>query len=192
LAVYPKVSHHPYSSSFSTPARVSASVSATIIAPQLDAARHFLIDTLLKEGFETKLIASEASCSVHTVQRICLQRQQFEMPIPRANHVGCRSCITPPMRKSLCDILIKQPYLYRCEMADYLYHRFRKRISERSIGRTLRSICWTRTTIHRIAQQRDADLRDHYLHRISQYKSYQLVFVDESSCDGRAGHRRWE
>jgi transposase len=76
-------------------------------------------------------------------------------------------------------------------MADFLYCRFRKRISERSIGRTLRSIGWTRTTIHRIAQRRDADLRDHYLHRISQYNSYQLVFVDESGCDGRAGHRCW-
>ena len=76
-------------------------------------------------------------------------------------------------------------------MADFLYRRFRKRISERWIGRILRTIGWTRTTIHRIAQQRDADLRDHYLHRISQYKSYQLVFVDESGCDGRAGYRRW-
>jgi hypothetical protein len=126
---------------------------------------------------------------VRAVQRI--QRQQIEMPTPRTNRVGRRSCITPPMRKALCDILIEQPYLYRCEMAEFLYRRFRKRISERSIGRTLRSIRWTRKTIHHIAQQRDADLRDHYLHRISQYKSYQLVFVDESGCDGRAGHRRW-
>jgi len=76
-------------------------------------------------------------------------------------------------------------------MADFLYRRFRKRISERSIGRILRSISWTRTTIHRIAQQRNANLRDHYLHRISQYKPYQLVFVDKSGWDGRAGHRRW-
>ena len=166
-------------------------MSATIMAPQLDAAQHILIKTLLKEGFETKLIASEASCSVRAVQRIRLKRQQFEMPNPRTNRVGRRSCITSPMQKALRDILIERPYLYRCEMADFLYRRFRKRISERSIGRTLRSIGWTRTTIHRIAQQQDADLRDHYLHRISQYKFYQLVFVDESGCDGRAGHRRW-
>jgi transposase len=45
--------------------------------------------------------------------------------------------------------------------------------------------------MRRIAQQRDADLRDHYLHRISKYKSYQLIFVEESGCDGRARHRRW-
>jgi len=38
-----------------------------IMAPQLDAAQHILIKTLLKEGFETKLIASEALCSVRAV-----------------------------------------------------------------------------------------------------------------------------
>jgi hypothetical protein len=42
------------------------------MAPQLDAARHILIKTLLKEEFETKLIASKASCSVRAVQKIRL------------------------------------------------------------------------------------------------------------------------
>ncbi|KAF6836800.1 hypothetical protein CMUS01_05280 [Colletotrichum musicola] len=99
--------------------------------------------------------------------------------------------MTARMQRALCDMLIKQPYMYRSEMADFLYRHFGTRISERSIGRTLRSIGWTRKTIRRIAQQRDDDLRDHYLHRISQYQSYQLVFVDESGCDRRAGYRRW-
>ncbi len=81
--------------------------------------------------------------------------------------------------------------MYRSEMADFLYSAFGRRVSERSIGGTLESMGWTRTTVRRIAQQRDADLRDHYLHRIAQYKSYQLVFVDENGCDRRAGYRRW-
>lgn len=38
-----------------------------------------------------------------------------------------------------------------------------------------------------IAQQRDADLQDHYLYKISQYNFYQLIFVDEPGCDRRAG-----
>ena len=174
---------------FSNPPKSAAFVSATTMAPQLDTAQHILIETLLNKGFETKLIASEASCSVRAVQRIRLK--QFEMPTPRTNRVGRRSCITSPMQKALCDILTEKLYLYRCEMADLLYRRFRKRISDRSIGRTLRSIGWTRTTIHYITQQRDANLRDHYLYRISQYKSHQLVFINESGCDGRAGYRRW-
>ncbi len=133
------------------------------MAPQLNAAQHVLINALLKERFETKLIATKASCTVRAVQRIRLKRQQqSEMPNPqRTKTVSRRSRITPPMQEALCDVLIKQPYLYRCEIADFLYRRFRKRISERSIGRGLRS-------------QRDADLRDYYLHRISRYRSDNL------------------
>jgi hypothetical protein len=33
------------------------------MAPQLDAAQRILIKALLKEGFEAKLIASQASCA---------------------------------------------------------------------------------------------------------------------------------
>ena len=157
------------------------------MAPQLNAAQHILINTLLNKGFETELIVSEASCSARAVQRICPKRQLSEIPNPRTKRVGRRSSIASPMKKAFFDTLTEQPYLYRCEMADFFYRRLRKRISERSIGRILRSTGWTRTTIHRIAQQRDADLRDHYLHRISQYKSYQLVFVDEPGCDEGLG-----
>ena len=107
-----------FPSSFSNPARVSAFVSA-IMAPQLNAAQHILIKSLLKQGFENKLIASEASCSVRAVQRIRLK--QFEMPTPRTNRVGRCSCITSPMQGALCDKLIEQSFLYRCEMADFLY-----------------------------------------------------------------------
>jgi hypothetical protein len=55
-----------------SPARVSAFVSA-IIAIQVNAAQHILTKTLLKEGFETKLIATEVSCSVRAVQIIHLK-----------------------------------------------------------------------------------------------------------------------
>jgi transposase len=175
--------------SYSILAKVGAFVPAAM-APQLDAAQRILIKTLLSQGFETQLIASKASCTVRTVQRIRLERLS-EMPTQEPARVGRRDGMTPHMRKALCDTLVKQPYLYRCEMAEFLYQKFGRRISERSIGRTLRSIGWTRKTIRRIAQQRDADLRDHYLHRISQYKSYQLIFVDESGCDRREGYRRW-
>lgn len=69
------------------------------MAPQLDATKHILIKALLKEGFQTKLIAPVALCSVRAVQRIRLK--QFGMPTPRTNRVSRRSCITPAMEKAL-------------------------------------------------------------------------------------------
>lgn len=142
------------------------------MAPHLDATQRTLIGTLLTKGFETKLIASEASYTARAVQRIRREMQQSKMPTRRTARLGRRSCTTSPMQEALCNMLIKEPYIYRCEMADFLYRRFGARISERSIGRTLRSIGWTRKTIRYVAQQRDADLRDYYLHRISKYASY--------------------
>lgn len=170
--------------------RDDALASDIVMAPQLDAAQRSLVKTLLAQGFENQLIASKASCSKRTVQKMRLERPDSEMPTRKPTHVGRRSRMTTRMQKALCDRLIKQPYMYRCEMADFLYRHFATRLSERSIGRILRLIGWTRKTIRRIAQQRDDDLRDHYLHRISQYQSHQLVFVDESGCDRRAGYQR--
>ena len=43
------------------------------MVPHMDTAQHLLIKTLLIRGFETKLIASAASCSVRTVQKIRLK-----------------------------------------------------------------------------------------------------------------------
>lgn len=69
------------------------------------------------------------------------------------------------VNEALCKKLVKQPYICQFEMSDFLYATFGKGVSERSIARTLRSIGWTMKVIRRIAQQRNADLRDYYLHR---------------------------
>jgi hypothetical protein len=86
------------------------------MAPQLDAAQRILIKTLLAQGFESQLIASNALCTVRTVQRIRLERRS-ETPTRRTGCVGRRGCMTSTMRKALCDALVKQPYLYRCKIA---------------------------------------------------------------------------
>jgi transposase len=165
------------------------------MAPQLDFAQRDLVKSMLKKQFDSKLIASEACCSMRAVQRIRLEEEQLTMhnKSKKKARRGRRSCITPSMQKALLDKLTDNSGtgMYQYEMVQFLYRKFGKNVSERSIGRALRSRGWTRTLIHRIAQQRDADLRDYYLHRISQYKSYQLVFIDESGCDRKAGYRRW-
>ncbi|KAK5625068.1 hypothetical protein RRF57_000784 [Xylaria bambusicola] len=72
--------------------------------------------------------------------------------------IGRRSSITQSMRNALRNILTKRPDIYRSELVAFLANKFSIKVSERSIGQTLQSIGWTRTTIRRIAQQRDDDL----------------------------------
>jgi accessory gene regulator protein AgrB len=60
-----------------------------IMAPQLDVAQHILIETLLKEEFETKLIASEA------VEQILLLPVSYCLVPRRRRHcliVGAVAC----------------------------------------------------------------------------------------------------
>lgn len=82
------------------------------------------------------------------------------------------------MLAALCDRLIEKPGLYRDEMAVFLYDEFKVLVSLSSISRALASLKWTKKVTQRIASERNANLRDFYLH------------IDESGCDKRIGFRR--
>ena len=75
-------------------------------------------------------------------------------------------------------------------MALFLWDEFEVIVTIHSISRALASVDWSKKAARRVAQKRNADLRDFYLHASSTFRSYQLVFVDESGCDKRIGFRR--
>jgi len=60
-------------------------------------------------------------------------------------------------------------------------------VTTSSVGRALASMGWTKKKIRRVPKGRKADLRDLYLHNISEFSP---STVDESSCDRRVGSRR--
>ncbi|KAJ5366190.1 hypothetical protein N7541_000131 [Penicillium brevicompactum] len=39
-------------------------------------------------------------------------------------------------------------------------------------------------------KEQNADLRDYYLHNLSEFQSYHMIYIDESECDKRFGFRR--
>ncbi|KAK4233049.1 hypothetical protein C8A03DRAFT_48277 [Achaetomium macrosporum] len=49
-----------------------------------------------------------------------------------------------------------------------------------SISRALKEAGWSKKAARRIAQERSAELRDFYLHTLSDFPSYHLVYIDES------------
>ncbi|KAJ5884843.1 hypothetical protein N7495_009353 [Penicillium taxi] len=50
--------------------------------------------------------------------------------------------------------------------------------------------CWSKKTARQHAKEQNAHLRELYLHNLSDFQSYHLIYVDESGCDKRAGFRR--
>lgn len=94
------------------------------------------------------------------------------------------------MLSALCDHLFEKPDLYQDEMVLFLWDEFRVLVTVHSIGRALKSINWSKKKSRQIAKQRNTDLQDFYLHNISEFRSYHLVYVDESGCDKGVGFRR--
>jgi hypothetical protein len=90
----------------------------------------------------------------------------------------------------LFEQLASRPDMFRYEMIEFLYDSFGLEVSPTTISRTLKTEKWTRKTNGRVAKQRNPDLRELYLYKLSDCRSYQLVFIDESGCDKRSGHRR--
>lgn len=71
-----------------------------------------------------------------------------------------------------------------------LYDEFSTLVPVYSINRALASIGWTKKATRHIAKERNADLQGFYLYNLSNFRSYHLVYVDESGCDKRIGFRR--
>jgi arginine repressor len=98
--------------------------------------------------------------------------------------------MTPHVLDALREKLLAEPGLYQDEMARFIYNEFGIEVSQASVSRALASIKWSKKTTRQVAQEQNADSQSYYFHKVSQFRSYQLVFIDESGCDKRIGARR--
>ena len=135
-------------------------------------------------------MANAAGCNKSTISRISSNIRTFgSVKAPPIKGGGPRS-ITPVMLEALCDHLVEKPALYLGEMVVFLWDKFALQATKSSISRAHKSKGWSKKTARAKARERNLDLRDEYHHLISDFKSYHLVYVDESGCDKRTGFRR--
>lgn len=163
----------------------------TIMAPRLAPPQLLMIrDMISSKPLTTSQMAEAAGCSKRSIITICANLQMFGDVRAPLIPGGRPRVITPIMLEALCDHLLEKPDLYLDEMAEFLYDEFDVLVSTYTISRALQSHGWTKKVARRIAQERNADLRDYYLYQLSDFCSYHLVYIDESGCDKRAGFRR--
>jgi transposase len=161
------------------------------MAPNLAVSQHELIrDMILSKSLKQTDMAAVARCSDRSIRAIASNLRCFGSTKAPANGVGRRRLMTPKMLDALRQRLLEKPGLYLDEMAVFLYDEFDALVTTSTISRSLKSVGWTKKVIRHIAKERNADLRDFYLHNLSDFRSYHLVFVDESGCDKRIGFRR--
>lgn len=161
------------------------------MAPNLAPSKHELIYDMIYSG-ELSLtdMAQAAGCNKSTISRISSNIRIFGSVKAPLNKGGRPRSIAPAMLEALCDHLIEKPALYLEEMVVFLWDEFALQATKSSVSRALQSKGWSKKTARVKARERNLDLRDEYYHFISDFKSYHLVYVDESGCDKRIGFRR--
>lgn len=161
------------------------------MAPNLAPSKHILIQHMLEDGgFTNREIADAASCTNRTVKAITRNLRLFGSTTAPRNPGGRPRSITPAMLDSLLEYLGPEPELYLEEIVKYFWREFRVSTTKSSVSRALHAVGWSKKNIRRIAKERSAELRNFYLYKLSFFHSYQVVYVDESGCDQRAGYRR--
>lgn len=143
-----------------------------------------------KQRLTTSQIAKAAKCSERSVTNICKKMRLYGSARSPPICVGRPSTITPVMLDALREHLVEKPDLYVEEMVAFLRDEFGISTSPSSLKRALSGAGWTRKKAQQKAKEQSPELRDFYQHKLSQFRSYQLVFVDESGCDKRVGYRR--
>lgn len=161
------------------------------MAPNLPASsREFIRDMILSKSLTTAEIADAAGCSPRSVTTIRSNLRQFGDTRAPPIRAGRPRSITPPMLEALCDHLQEKPDLYLDEMAIFLWDEFGTQATTSSIRRALISKNWSKKVARQKAREQNQDLRDCYLHNLSDFRSYHLVYIDESGCDKRVGFRK--
>jgi hypothetical protein len=94
------------------------------------------------------------------------------------------------MFDALKELLIGKPDRQLDELAAFLLEKFDIEVSTSTMSRTLGAEGWFKKMMRRKAQEQNANLRDKYLHELSAFVSYHLVYKDESGCDRRVGFCR--
>jgi transposase len=161
------------------------------MAPRLPPSKLAMIrDMILSKSLTTSQMAEAAECSERSIINISNNLRRFGNARAPPTRVGRRPSVTPPMLEALCHHLFVKPGLYVDEMAIFLWDEFRVQVTSSSLKRALASVGWSKKVARQRAMEQNADLRDFYLHNLSDFRSYHLVYVDESGCDKRIGFRR--
>ncbi|RKL06525.1 hypothetical protein BFJ70_g16992 [Fusarium oxysporum] len=140
-------------------------------------------------------MAPRLSDADHEMMKAMIQRAKaryrlFESTKAPPNRVGRYKKVTRYNRDALLGNLADHPTTDRSEMVTFLHDEFEDEVSLSTISRLLKDARWTRKGCHRVAQQRNPQLRNLYLYKLSKYKSYQMIFIDESGADRRVGYRK--
>jgi transposase len=158
-------------------------------APVPDHLRN-MIQADMEAGYGNEaILAGGYGVSRRTVERY---RHSFNcyglVSVPRDSNGGRPYILSDLYTQELLGFLAERPSAYLDEMAYFLMDEFDLVVSLPTIHRALKRSRWSRKVQRKIAAQRNAQLRSHWLLSVlPKYRPEQLIFLDESAACERTG-----
>lgn len=120
-----------------------------------------------------------------------VQRHGSVIP-PRNPLQGRPSVLDAFQTNDLINVISDSPELFLDEIRDWVLVSMDIGLSRVTIGRIIRDLGITYKRLHKIAAERDEELRREWMEEVqTEFVAEQMVFVDESSKDERTIYRRF-
>jgi len=148
------------------------------------------VEDLLRAGVVPRDIAQGLRVSKQWISNLSLNLEAFGTATPGTMSVqGRPRKIHHEALDGLRSFLIDDPCAYLDELQDFLYHDYNIEASLPTIARAIEKLGISRKKVQRVHTEQDEGLRRDWQAKLTQWKSNQLVFVDESASNERTKDR---
>lgn len=147
---------------------------------------------LISEGWSLEQVIEAIGVSRRSIDRWVDNYETFGSVKPPAVISGRPRVLKPDAIEGLTDLLAESPGLYLDEIAEYLALYHDEPLSITALHDNLTELGITRKIMRRAALERDDALRAAWLEdTLLRYTADEMVFLDESSKDGRTVFRKY-
>ena len=153
-----------------------------------------MIQADMEAGYGNEaILAGGYGVGRRTVERY---RQSFNcyglISVPADTGHGRHLVLNNLYTQELLGFLAERPSAYLDEMAYFLVDEYGLTVSPITVYRALKRSKWSRKVQRKIAAQRNAQLRSHWMMSVlPKYRPEQLIFLDESAACERTGRWWW-
>jgi transposase len=147
---------------------------------------------LLQDGWEIDEIAGVLAVSGKSIARWKDNYEEYGDVAPRSCNRGRRRILNHEMLDDLRSLIAETPSIMLDELCEWLAIYHDQPISTSALSQNLLDAGYTYKMLRRAAAERDNAAREAWMdHVLTHYAADQLVFLDESSKDGRTIFRKY-
>jgi hypothetical protein len=140
-----------------------------------------------------QIIVTTAEISLRQMQRMRFNWTHFdEMTAPVLTIEHRSRKLSQFHEIELLRYLKQRPHAYLNEMCWFVWDEFEISVNDSTVSRALKRLSWNRKKMMRQTAQRNQQLRNDWMQRLSEWIAEQLIFLNESAACERTDDRRYD